>query len=338
VSPSMPEHEITDQIDLCLPNGRLNPAAVGWTRRQLHNTGGIARGGFRWGRNKRWEYWGITTPTHIFSLTLSNIDYLALNHVWVLDRATLEEISFNTITPLGRGTTLPDTLGEGSAQARSGKLSLDIDERATSTRLRAKSPRVSFDIIAERPEGSEAMGVVVPWNNTTFQYTVKDVDRPAHGSATIDGTVVDIPAGASFAILDHGRGRWPYSLSWNWGAGTGVVDGRRVGVQLGGRWTVGTGSTENALVVDGRVHKISEELDWMWDTTDYLRPWRITNERVDATFTPFYDRVSVTNVGVIASSTHQCFGHYSGTMIDDTGTAISIDGIVGWAEDVSNRW
>ncbi|MEV5398578.1 hypothetical protein AB0N26_20700 [Streptomyces cellulosae] len=30
------EREITSPVDLCLPDGRLNPAAVGWTRRPLH--------------------------------------------------------------------------------------------------------------------------------------------------------------------------------------------------------------------------------------------------------------------------------------------------------------
>ena len=30
------EPEITEPVDLCLPDGRLNPAAVGWTRRPLH--------------------------------------------------------------------------------------------------------------------------------------------------------------------------------------------------------------------------------------------------------------------------------------------------------------
>jgi len=332
------EREITTTVDLCLPNGRLNPDAIGWTRRQLHNTDGIARGGYRWGRNKRWEYWGITTPTHIVAITLSSIDYIALNYVWVFDRSTFEEIMYEEISPLGRGVTLPGTLSEGSASARVSKLALDIDEIDGGTRLRAESPRVSVDIIAERIPGSEAMGVVVPWNDTTFQYTVKDVDRPAHGTITIDGTEFDVPRGSSWAILDHGRGRWPYSLSWNWGAGSGIIDGHRVGVQFGGRWTVGTGSTENAIVVDGRVHKISEELAWTWDSSNYLAPWRIESERVDATFTPFYDRSSHTNLGVIASSTHQCFGHYSGSVIDDSGTPISIDGILGWAEDVSNKW
>lgn len=38
------EHEITDPVDLCLPSGRLNRAAVGWTRGPLHRTG-LGRGG-----------------------------------------------------------------------------------------------------------------------------------------------------------------------------------------------------------------------------------------------------------------------------------------------------
>nr|BFE82799.1 hypothetical protein GCM10020093_054000 [Planobispora longispora] len=51
------EREIVVPTDLCLPDGRLNPEAVGWTRRPLHRAN--LRG---WGRAKRWEYWGIVTP------------------------------------------------------------------------------------------------------------------------------------------------------------------------------------------------------------------------------------------------------------------------------------
>src|SRR5690606_23325261 len=38
----------------------------------------------------------------------------------------------------------------------------------------------------------------------------------------------------SWAVLDHGRGRWPYRISWNWGAGSGRSHGRVVGLQVGG--------------------------------------------------------------------------------------------------------
>lgn len=57
------EHEITEPVDLCLPDGSLNPAAVGWSRKPLHRAN--LRG---WGRTKRWEYWCVTTPTHLVAL------------------------------------------------------------------------------------------------------------------------------------------------------------------------------------------------------------------------------------------------------------------------------
>ena len=182
------------------------------------------------------------------------------------------------------------------------------------------------------------MGVVVPWSARRFQYTVKDVARPARGRLWVDGVEHTVADGDSWAVLDHGRGRWPYAVHWNWGAGSGLVDGRVIGVQVGGRWTDGTGSTENALVVDGRVHKISEELSWSYDTRDWLAPWRVRGDLADLTFTPFWNHSSATNLGVLAQRANQCFGHWSGWMRDDAGEPVSVDGVLGWAEDVHNRW
>lgn len=339
-SPTTAEREITAPTALCLPTGRLNPAAVGWSRQPQVTTDGIGRGRFGWGRNKRWEYWAVTSPTHIIGITVSGLDYACLHQLWVKDRRSGEEVDRVAISPLGGSATLPGTLGAGPARARTRGLSIDIEELAggAGTRLRARTDRVSIDIVAERPAGHEAMGVVVPWNERLFQYTVKDVARPARGTVTVDGTANELAPGESWAVLDHGRGRWPYSMTWNWGAASGLVDGRRIGLQLGGKWTVGTGSTENALSVDGRLTKYSDELAWEYDTDDFLAPWRVSGERLELVFTPEFDRSSQTNMLVIGSETHQCFGSYSGSAIDEAGEAVRIDGVYGWAEHVHNRW
>nr|WP_278249502.1 DUF2804 domain-containing protein [Nocardioides sp. IC4_145] len=144
--------------------------------------------------------------------------------------------------------------------------------------------------------------------------------------------------GGVVGALDHGRGRWPYNVRWNWGAGSGRTDGRVVGIQVGGQWTDGTGSVENSLYVDGHLTKISEELVWDYDREDWLAPWRITGSSVDLTFVPFHLKRSVTDLKVFASRTHQCFGHWSGRVRDDTGTWVRVEDVVGWAEDVHNRW
>ncbi|MDQ7991417.1 MAG: DUF2804 family protein, partial [Propionicimonas sp.] len=334
----LPERELTGPVALCRPDGRLNPGAIGWTRQPLHDTDGIGRGRFEWGRNKRWEYWNVITPTHVLALTVSDLDYAGVHEVWVFDRATGESIGANAISPLAVNTTLPGTLGRGPVRARAGGLTIALDEVDGGTRLRAETARVRFDVLAARPPGHQAMGVVVPWDERRFQYTVKDVARPAGGELWVDGVRHPVPEGSSWAVLDHGRGRWPYQLRWNWGAASGVSDGRVVGVQVGARWTDGTGSTENALVVDGVVHKIGEDLAWDYDPSDWLRPWRIHGRRADLVFTPFHNKASVTNLGVLASRGNQCFGHYDGWMADDAGARVRIVHLAGWAEDVFNRW
>ncbi|MGF2949404.1 DUF2804 domain-containing protein [Microbacterium alcoholitolerans] len=333
------ERELTTPVSLTLPNGTLNPDAVGWARTPLVDTSGIARDGVRFfGRNKRWEYWAVTTPTHVIGMTVSSIDYAAVNSIWVLDRASERTWHAEPTLIPARGVTLPPRAEAGPSRARAKDFRIDIDELPEGTRLRASIPGVEIDVIAALPEGHERLAVVVPWSSTRFQYTVKDVARPASGIIVLDGETHTLPAGESWATLDHGRGRWPYDIRWNWGAGSGVWDGRTVGIQVGGKWADGTGSTENAFLVDGRLHKISAELDWQYDLADWRRPWRVTGGGLDATFAPVYNKISRTNLGVVSSSTDQCFGDWSGTFRTAEGDDIAFEGIFGWAEDVHNRW
>lgn len=332
------EREITSPVSLTLPDGHLNPDAIGWTRTPLIDTDGIGRGRVGKGRNKRWEYWAVTTPTHVVALVLSDIDYAAVHSIWLLDRHSGTTIADDAIGVLGGSATLPGTLGAGPARSRTEKVRIDIDEIDGGTRLRARGARVEIDVFASRPPGHECLGVVVPWTDTLFQYTVKDVARPATGTIRVDGVATDVPAGESWATLDHGRGRWPYSVRWNWGAGSGRTDGKVIGIQVGGQWTDGTGSVENSVVVDGHLSKISEELVWTYDRDDWMAPWRITGAAADLTFTPFHLKKSVTDFKVFAAKTHQCFGHWSGQVQDDTGAWVRVEDLVGWAEDVHNRW
>jgi hypothetical protein len=329
------ERELTAPVALTTAAGRLNPAAIGWSRTPLVTTDGLGKGR---GRNKRWEYWAVTTPSHVVAMTVSSIDYAAVHELWVLDRATGATIPNNAMGLGGGSASLPGTLGAGPATARTTHLSIDIDEVPGGTRLHATSPRVRVDVVAARPEGHECLAVVVPWTDRLFQYTVKDVARPAAGTIWIDGVAHPVPAGESWAVLDHGRGRWPYSVRWNWGAGSGRLDGRVVGIQVGGRWTDGTGSVENAFVVDGRLTKISEELVWEYDPDDWMKPWQVRGSDVDLRFTPVHLKASVTDLKVFSSNTHQCFGHWSGRLRRAGGEWLRIADLFGWAEDVHNRW
>lgn len=329
-------HELDQPVDLQLANGTLNPAAVGWTRTPLHRTDRVGHVARRWGRAKRWEYWALITPTHVVGVTVSSLDYAGLTQVWVLDRATGEEVDEVVVVPLARGTHLPATHGTGPATARTPRAAVRITDTPAGTRLRAATARVRLDVLVPLPTGHERLGVVVPWDRRTFQYTLKDVGRPVTGALRVDGRTHELKTG--WATLDHGRGYWPRELAWNWGFGAGVVGGHTIGLQLGGRWTDGTGSTENALVVDGRLHKLREELVWSWTPGRWTDPWHVRGDAADLTFTPFFDRVALTDLRVVRSSTHQCFGTWTGWALADDGTRWQVDGIEGSAEDVEQRW
>lgn len=347
----MDARELTAPVPLTGPDGTLNPDAVGWARHPLVETGGIGRRVndtgrvVSWGRNKRWEYWNIITPTHVLAATVSSIDYAAVHEVWVLERPTRFEIAKAATVIPARGVELPPRLDAGPARARAKDLEIDIDPlgplvegAAGRVRLRARIPRARFDVTITRPAGHECLAVVVPWSEKRFQYTVKDVALPAAGTVTIDGVVHEVPAGESWAVLDHGRGRWPYDVRWNWGAGSGISRGRTIGLQVGGQWTRGTGQTENGLVIDGVLHKIHTELDWDYDPADFLRPWRVSGGGLEASFTPLYDKTSGTDLVVLSSRTHQLFGSWAGSLTVPNGDVVAFDGIDGWAEDVHNRW
>lgn len=335
-----PDREITAPVALLTSRGLQNPDAVGWARTSMIDTDAVGRGIRGWGRTKRWEYWAITTPTHIVALTIGALDYANVRGVWVLDRSSSEEIDLFEISPLGFGVDLPGTLGRGPARSSGRAATLEFTDSDSGTLLLARTPRVKVDVVASLPPLHEAMGTAAPFSPFLAEFTVKDMDRPAHGTIEIDGVLHEVPVGSSWALLDHLRGRLPYRTHWNWGAGAGMCGGHRIGLQLGGGGPLAIrhGVSQNAFTVDGRVHKVAAPLAWEFDASDWSAPWRVRNDRMQLELTPFHVRSSRTDMLVVASIANQSFGHWSGRIRTDEGTWIEVHDVVGWAEDVQNRW
>jgi hypothetical protein len=146
--------------------------------------------------------------------------------------------------------------------------------------------------------------------------------------------------GSAFACLDFGRGIWPYRTVWNWAAFSGRSGADVVGLNMGDKWTDGTGMNENGILLNGRHFKVFDDIIFEYDDRDFMSPWRMRSESSEAVrleFTPFYDKISSANLLVIRSKCHQLFGHYSGTLQAD-GRTIPINGILGWAEEQRARW
>jgi hypothetical protein len=338
------ERELTEPVDLCTPDGSaLNPAARGWSRRPLHraNLDGEP------GRNKRWDYWAILAGDLVVSAVYADLDAFGLADVWWADVATGESGGRSAVT--GAGVVgLPEHPGAAPLRLDHGGLEMRIVDDGAGTRLTAHwsegdGRAARLDVLVEQPVGHESLNVVVPWSDTVFNYTSKHQARPASGELVVGecrrGIGDDSGAGA-WGVLDVGRGRWPSDITWNWGGGAGTVDGHVLGLQIGAKWTEGTGFTENGVIVDGRLSKIGRELVWSYDWDEPMAPWRVVDPdgQLDIVLTPRYDKHTKIGDGRRASETHQVFGTWAGRARTDDGLALEFDGIQGFAEEARQHW
>lgn len=344
------EHEITAAVDLCAADGTLAPDARGWSRVPLHRCN--LQG--RFGRNKRWDYWGILAGDLAISSTFSDVDYLGIVDVWWGDLVTGRTGGRGATVPFPRSIRLPDRPGTAPLRYSSRHVTVEMHDDAGGTDLHATwverdGTPGRLDARVDAPPGHESLNVVIPWSDTTFQFTSKHQARPARGALVVGGEVRrfgdDDPA---WGVLDVGRGRWPYRTNWNWGGGAGVgrsasTDGPEspvVGLQLGGKWTEGTGATENGVIVDGRLTKIGSELAWDYSWADPMADWtvRAPDGCVDLVLHPRYDKHSRTEIGVMGMEVHQVFGTWSGSVRTDDGRIVVFDGLQGFAEECRARW
>ena len=334
------EPEITSPVWLCDDSGNLNPDAVGWSRTPVHRFN--LKGNFA--RKKRWHYWNVTTDSFLFSFTVSDADIAGVNFAYFLDYNTKELLEKQVVTPFGRGVVLPNAV-EGSAAFEHRAMPFTLNHKGKFIEVHFSCPKlgskpVEAELVIHKPENHETLSVVIPWTSERFQYTSKHNTLPTEGVVKVDGKSFVFDKSKSWATLDFGRGVWPYNTAWNWGTFSGAQDGDVIGINIGGKWTDGTGTNENGICHNGKLYKISEDLLWEYNIRDFMEPWRIKtqySDMLDLTFTPFYDKYGKTNVGVIKTEVHQCFGHYKGAMRFD-GKTVEVKNLMGWAEEHIARW
>lgn len=336
------EKELKLPVNLCDQKGNLNKDAVGWSRFPLHvcNLKGHHL------RKKRWNYWCITSPTHLFSVTLSNVDYMGLPFIYLLEYESGRFVEKTLMSLFGTGCHLGNQVKDNSIYEDK-NLKMAFTHHNDQVQLLIETPdfggkNLTADFLINIPDGHETLNVVIPWSERFFQFTSKQNTLPARGKIAWGDEEIIFEGDDTFACLDFGRGVWPYTCFWNWSSfSTRLKDGRSVGVNLGAGWTDGTGLNENGLCIDGKLIKLSEDVSFEYDTQNFMAPWHLetkATDRVKLTFTPFFERMAATDALLVKSKVHQMIGRFEGTLKTDDGEIISIKDAIGWAEDHHAKW
>lgn len=344
----MTQHELTTAGPLLRPDGQL--AQVGWSRQPLLDCNLEAarfyRARFlqRW-RIKRWDYYGLTTPTDFFSFTIADIGYLGSIFAYRVDLQTGAYHEETLTLPLARGVQLPRNSTEGESRFSNGRVSLVFAPEAGRRRLAIQWPgfageAFNAEVSLRCDPAHESMNLVIPIAGRRFYFNRKANCLPAEGWVECAGRRQTLQPGDSLGNFDWGRGVWEFRSFWVWASASGFLpDRRRIGLNLGFGFGDTSAATENALILEGRLHKL-DRVDFDYDQRDFRRRWRLTTPdgRLDLEFVPFSERVAKTDFKLLASEVHQLFGHYHGTVVTDAGESLRLDGLVGFAEEHQARW
>jgi len=346
--------DIRSQRELHGPSPLLdeqgNLVQVGWARQPVLDCNLEAARFYRFRflqrfRIKRWDYYGLTTPTHFYSFTLADLGYAGQVFAYVVD---LEAKTYHeqTLTiPLARGITLPRNSTEGSSHFEGQGVRFLFQADPEDRRISVAWPGfegkgLRGEVRLHLPADHESMVIVIPIAGKRFYYNRKVNCLPAEGWIEYGGERTDIRPTQSLGNLDWGRGVWEYRSFWVWSSASGfLLDGRRIGLNLGFGFGDTSAATENAVILEGRIHKLGQ-VDFTYDSSDFMRPWRMVSPdgRLDLQFVPSLERVAATNLLVIASEVHQMFGRYYGTARTDDGEVLHLDGVLGFAEEHHARW
>lgn len=341
--------ELTQPGPLLQPDGSLSQ--VGWARQpvldcNLESARFYALRPLQRLRVKRWDYYAVFTPHRFFSATIADLGYAGNIFVYTLDFQTGDLHEEGLVIPLSKGIELPRNSTEGDSRFADQRVRLHFGLLPDKRHLSVSWPAfhdgrgIQAEIDLQTPPGSESMNIVIPIGKKRFYWNRKINCLPASGHVKYGDLTETLDPKTCLGSLDWGRGVWEYQSFWNWASASGFLpDGRTLGLNLGCGFGDLSAATENAVILDNRIHKL-DRVEFDYASGDYMKPWHFTDNqgRLDLTFTPFKDRTATTNLGIIFSEVHQMFGRYNGQVITDEGQQIKVRDLVGFAEEHHARW
>ncbi len=337
--------KIETQKKLLDENGELS--CTGWANRLIleYNPENIRANKHR---IKEWDYYLITSPDKNYALSFCIADnrYMGLVNAAVMDFNKKEKYDFlePLILPMGK-LNLPRRSDTGNIEFKSRHCDFHIDKIENMTHIYCKFFRCYMhsdfeaDIFLEKPP-SDTMVIATPWanNKKAFYYNQKITCMKAKGYARIKEKEYLFENTNDFGMLDWGRGVWTYDNTWYWGIGSGKVNGKDFGYNIGYGFGDTSAATENMLFYDGKGHKL--DLVDFGIGSDVMKTWHITSNdnRFKGEFFPkFNDRTDL-SLGLVSQQADKLFGTLNATAVLDDGTTVNIENMLVFHEIVHNKY
>ncbi|WP_284377843.1 DUF2804 domain-containing protein [Litoribrevibacter albus] len=287
----------------------------------------------------QFHFIGVLTEDFMAGLAIVDLKLVSncFFYVWTKEQGLLIEKS--VISPFGLGARLSSSPDEANSHFSFMGTKASIEQSGPTTRVRLNSKQVQVDFSLHQGQNYEPLRVCSQAGYTGWVYTQKTAGLEANGHISIKGQNFDLKAMNALGSVDWSCGYMRRETAWNWACFSGRDElDRTIGLNLASGVNE-TGTTENGLWVDGKLHKLGG-VRFEFDRNHMERPWRVVSEcgRVTLEFHSQGCRSEKLNVGLLASNFKQMFGHYSGSILDDEGNPVVFKNVPGYAEDHYAKW
>ena len=337
--------EITKQDNLLDENGHLK--LQGWSRKHLlsYNRENLGKG---WFRTKEWDYYAIINPDYAITFTITDLGIMGLYSVVWLDFKEKKFIPDEEAKFFTKGRTdMPLSPLKGNVEYTGKSLEIKFLKNNSTRTINFNYPSfnknegIKGKLELFQDPDMDSITIATPWKNKPkcFYYNTKINCMPTKGKVVLGNRIFTFNKENSFAVLDWGRGIWPYSDTWYWGSASGKSGKALVGFNIGYGFGDTSAASENIFYYNNVGHKL-DQVTFHYNPENFLESWKfISNDkRFEMDFEPIIDRNSIVNLLIFKSIQHQVFGYFTGEVILDDGRAIKIEKLLGFAEVVKNRW
>lgn len=300
-------------------------------------------------RIKEWDYYYVGNQEYGVALTVADNSYMSMASASLMDFKNKKFVTDSEIKLFSNGKLrLPSSSLAGDVIYESKRVKIKFvnfgDRRqlvCSFDKWGAKKSRFACRFeLTDMP--SQSMVIATPFDKKAhFYYNQKINCMTAEGYFSIDGQATNM---SGQAVLDWGRGVWTYKNTWYWSSLSCDAQGRKFGFNLGYGFGCNDAATENMLFVDGKAHKLNDVVFNIPKTADgkddFLSEWTVTSDdhRLNLRFEPILDRNDKISLGVLATDQHQVFGRFFGDATLDDGETVTLNGQIGFAEKVFNKW
>ena len=343
-----PQQYLQGPAKLLNPDGSLTQA--GWARQpvldaNLEDSHFYRIHGLQKLRLKVWDYYAITTPSHFFSFTISDVGYLGMVFAYVIEFDTKEYREQTLTLPFATWVRLPRNSTEGVSEYVKDDFLMRFTAQNDARTISVRWPgfgkgKLNAELHLACPPEHESMTIVIPIRGNRFYYNRKINCMPASGWVEYQNQKFEIDPATCLGSLDWGRGVWEYQSFWVWASASGfLADRRKIGLNLGFGFGDTSAATEDCFILDGKIHKL-DDVQFSYNNQNFKAPWsmRSPDGRLDLVFTPFFERVAKSDALVLKSEVHQMFGAYNGSVETEEGEKLTLSNVIGWAEEHHARW